>query len=104
MKQLARRVGSLEVKSGVGGWDIYKTTHLIWRSETEDELSGLRGYRAANPEKVVGPDDNVIWPIGVAPKFDADGNRVFRKAADDEELAKRGGRPLVDLLAELGEV
>jgi hypothetical protein len=103
VKQIERRVGSLEFKAGLAsGWDVFKTTHLIGIHEGEDELSALRRYIDSNPKEPVGPDDNVIWLTFVKPKFDADGKHVRRTATDDKQAAAHGDRSLAELLAELG--
>lgn len=104
MKALEKRVGALEINSGIGGgWDHSKPTHLIGMHAGEDYPAAIRKYREDYPDKVVAHDHNVIWLSFVDPQFNEDGSRKFRKAKEDHESALRDGRSLADVLAEMGE-
>lgn len=97
MKALTRRLGALEISSGMnGGWDYSKPTHRIIKREDQTHLEAVADYRAKHPDKVIGAADNVIWRTIVAPRRDGNDAIISR------EQSRQGlntGPSLADILA-----
>jgi len=101
MRAITKRVDALEHRAGMNdgsGWDHSKPGHVIIKDEGQPYREALAEYIAANPDRPVEGDHNVMWIELVTPKADADGRAVTQ---DKGPEGLGVGPELAEVLAEL---
>jgi len=100
MRAITKRVDALEHRAGMNdgsGWDHSKPGHVIIKDEGQPYREALAEYIAANPDRPVEGDHNVMWIGLVAPKVDETGGVIPQATASHGD-----GPDLAEVLAELG--